>query len=355
MNVKNLEKHGDWVKMWSGKCCINSCTQMGEEWTKIIQISGRPIYCSSIVFIIRNGVTDCWATQRDKNDLGKRLVLKINSKKIKKIADSLVFCAKKVLDFVGKNSEKNPDLKIYNQFWKILTEYYLPHISVKYTSDYLPDDKLKKYLPTLQKARVSAEPVFKAQENFVEIFAGQIAKRTKLKKEIVLCATKEEIRKYFKSAKILKDSDLKKRYKQTALIYKSGKYQLYSGVNVKRIEKQLITKSDNKMISGVVAHKGNKKTVRGHVRIILHPTNYKGDFEKGDILVTGMTRPEFMPFLKKASAIITDSGGVLSHAAIMSREMKKLCIVGTKTATRILKDGDLVEIYPKTGSIKIIK
>jgi phosphoenolpyruvate synthase/pyruvate phosphate dikinase len=357
MGIENLKKNSDWIKMWSGKCCINSCTQMGEEWTRTIRISGQPIYRSPIIFIIKNGITDCWATQRDKDDLGKRLIMQVkkNSRKIKTLADSLVSCAEKVLTYIEKNSSKNLDFKGYNKFWEILNEYYLPHISVKYTSDYLSADELKKYLAVLQKARVSAEPVFKAQENFMEIIAGQISKKTKLKKEFILSTTKEEIRRYFEIKKMPKISELIKRHKQTALIYKLGKYQLYSGVEVKIIEQQLIVKKDNKMISGFVAHKGNKKIVRGRVRIVLHPANYKGDFEKEDILVTGMTRPEFMPFLKKAAAIITDSGGVLSHAAIISREMKKLCIVGTKVATKFLKDGDLVEINPKNGTIKVIK
>jgi pyruvate,water dikinase len=65
-----------------------------------------------------------------------------------------------------------------------------------------------------------------------------------------------------------------------------------------------------------------------------------------------MTTPIFLPAMKKASAIITDEGGITCHAAIVSRELKKPCIIGTKIATQILKNGDLVEVDAERGIIK---
>jgi len=67
-----------------------------------------------------------------------------------------------------------------------------------------------------------------------------------------------------------------------------------------------------------------------------------------------MTSPDFVIGIKKAAAIITDAGGMLCHAAIVSREFKKSCIVGTEVATKIIHDGDLVELDCQKGIIKII-
>ncbi len=75
----------------------------------------------------------------------------------------------------------------------------------------------------------------------------------------------------------------------------------------------------------------------------------------GDILVSPMTRPEFLPAIKKSGAVITDEGGVTCHAAIVARELKIPCIIGTKIATKVLKDGDMVEVDANTGIVKIIK
>lgn len=108
---------------------------------------------------------------------------------------------------------------------------------------------------------------------------------------------------------------------------------------------------DIKEFSGIIASKGEAPIVKGKVKIILDP--YKTEsFNKGDILITTMTSPEFIFVMKNSSAIITDTGGLTSHAAIVSRELRKLCIVGTKIATKALKDGDLIEVDANTGVIR---
>ncbi len=76
--------------------------------------------------------------------------------------------------------------------------------------------------------------------------------------------------------------------------------------------------------------------------------------ETGDILVAVMTRPDYLPAMQKASAFVTDEGGITCHAAIVAREMKKPCIIGTKIATKIFKDGDLVEVDADKGVVRII-
>lgn len=75
----------------------------------------------------------------------------------------------------------------------------------------------------------------------------------------------------------------------------------------------------------------------------------------GDILVTGMTTPDFLSAIRKSAGFVTDEGGITCHAAIVSRELKKPCIIGTKIATQILKDGDLVEVDANKGIVKILE
>ena len=74
---------------------------------------------------------------------------------------------------------------------------------------------------------------------------------------------------------------------------------------------------------------------------------------EGDILVSVATTPSIVPAMKKAAAFITDEGSLTCHAAIVSREMNKPCVVGVKIATKVLKDGDRVTINAKKGIIKI--
>jgi pyruvate,water dikinase len=72
------------------------------------------------------------------------------------------------------------------------------------------------------------------------------------------------------------------------------------------------------------------------------------------VLVTSMTTPDFIVAMKKAGAIVTDEGGLSCHAAIVSRELKIPCVIGTKIATKVFKDGDRVEVDANKGIVKIL-
>lgn len=88
----------------------------------------------------------------------------------------------------------------------------------------------------------------------------------------------------------------------------------------------------------------------GHVRIVKTPKEI-GKVKQGDVLVSVMTSPDFVPAMKKASAIITDLGGATSHAAIVSRELGIPCVVGTKEATEKLKDDVVVSVDGTRGMV----
>lgn len=92
--------------------------------------------------------------------------------------------------------------------------------------------------------------------------------------------------------------------------------------------------------------------VKGRVKVCNGAQDALSKIEKGDILVCGMTLPDYVPAMKKALAIITNEGGITCHAAIISRELKIPCVVGTKIATEVLKDGDMVEVDVNHGIIK---
>ncbi len=88
----------------------------------------------------------------------------------------------------------------------------------------------------------------------------------------------------------------------------------------------------------------------GIVKIILKPEDID-KIQKGDVLVTEMTNPDFVPAMEKAAAIVTNRGGVTSHAAIVSRELGVPAIVGTVNATEILKDGQAVTVDATNGLV----
>lgn len=116
------------------------------------------------------------------------------------------------------------------------------------------------------------------------------------------------------------------------------------------LEKRIRGSENEKIIPGRVACQGYAK---GTARIILGQEDFK-KFNDGEILITGMTRPEFVPLMKKAAAIVTNEGGITCHAAIVSRELGKPCIIGTQKATQLIKDGDLIEVRANHGTVRIL-
>lgn len=104
-----------------------------------------------------------------------------------------------------------------------------------------------------------------------------------------------------------------------------------------------------KKIKGIIANKGK---ARGIARIIKNENDFS-IFNEGDILVAPITDPSFVVIIIKASAIVSDKGGITSHPAIIAREFNIPCIVGVKDATKKIKSGDLIEVDAYNGIIKI--
>lgn len=118
--------------------------------------------------------------------------------------------------------------------------------------------------------------------------------------------------------------------------------------------RQVMIPQANKADMEIKGQVGNKGKYTGLARIIMNTHDFL-KMQSGDVLVSTMTTPDFLVLMHKAGAIVTDIGGMLCHAAIVSREINKPCVIGTKFATQILKDGDLVEVDADKGIIKILK
>jgi pyruvate,water dikinase len=133
----------------------------------------------------------------------------------------------------------------------------------------------------------------------------------------------------------------------------SSKIKLLEGAAAQKFIKNIeVEKIDYnvKELKGQTACIGK---VKGRVKIINTPDDMM-KMKEGDILVSFATNPNLMPAIRKASAIITDEGGLTCHAAIVSRELNIPCVVGLKIITQVLKDGDLVEVNANKGIVKII-
>ena len=156
------------------------------------------------------------------------------------------------------------------------------------------------------------------------------------------------------SGKIPSESVLKRRlkhyfYTDNTLFEDTSSQELEEKYSF-AFEKENLENFQNRVVKGSMAYPGK---VQGKIRRVM---SYKDLhlMKKGEILISSMTLPDFVPAMEKASAIVTDEGGILCHAAIIARELKIPCIVGTGNATTFFQDGGLVEVDADNGVVRKI-
>lgn len=150
--------------------------------------------------------------------------------------------------------------------------------------------------------------------------------------------------------------ELASRRKNGLVIFEgdNGKLRAIEGREAQNLKTRMLPKTSKlKSLQGQVASTGRKPIVMGRARVLLSPKSISM-VKSGEILIATMTSPEYVPGMRKAAAIITDEGGVTSHASIVSRELNKPCIIATKFATQVFKDGDMVEVDAVKGIVRKI-
>lgn len=188
-------------------------------------------------------------------------------------------------------------------------------------------------------------------------FVKEIAKRLKIDYRDLVYALPEELFKMKSKNDFVKMLEARRK---RLLVYEDvdGTEEIFMGRDADRLIELvmpalpaggLVEKIEEFKLEGIVASRGTEAVVRGKARIVLNP--HKDPFEEGEILVASMTRPEFVTLMRKARGIVTNEGGVTSHAAIIAREFGIPCIVGTQEATHVFANGDLVEMRMNHGVV----
>jgi phosphohistidine swiveling domain-containing protein len=158
--------------------------------------------------------------------------------------------------------------------------------------------------------------------------------------------TLEEFSHFLKKGGAVVPKGVRRRKKGYVWRKKQGRWVVETGSAHHKWTARLLPSEDVQSVSGMVTF-AVPEPVTGGVKLHL---SFSGttNIKKGDVLVTGMTNPQLVPMLKNAAAIVTDEGGIMCHAAIISRELKIPCIVGTKDATQIFKNRDTIQVDTQT-------
>ncbi|MDO8579248.1 MAG: PEP-utilizing enzyme [bacterium] len=240
--------------------------------------------------------------------------------------------------------EKNP-IDTREEFMAIFRRLWVNEITSFFIGQYTTDQETIDIISGLRGTK-NAQHI--AISDFVPKLFKQISESTGIDIDLLNSALPDEII----SLKLNLET-LKIRRELYVLQTIGQTLSLLVGEEAKKFAVEFTSKMDTSVDQSITEFKGNPAFIgeaTGKVVLVRHDNDTENVME-GDILVSPMTRTSFLPAMQLAAAFVTDEGGITCHAAIMAREMKKPCVVGTKIASKVLKNGDLVHVDAKKGII----
>lgn len=340
-----------WISRWAGSYTFISCDYWGGQYYHSLE-QHLGVHFDHTLFIHRRGTVAFYVRRDEFERLGKFLaeIAVKDRAKTKKWLEVLKHNTDVIVPIMERLQNKIPSWQEYQEFLPAFERHLAYHVFMKKTVDFLPVDKLDQLLPMFKDARVYSERVYSDTESFFRSVAKKIAAKENSNADYLTCLTKKELEDYLQKGVLPDKTILKQRFEKSVLYFEKDSKTIIVGDQVDELEQLMASErlKQTDVIKGMTGYPGKAK---GVVRVVLDPFK-PGEFNKGDILVTGMTRPEFMPLIKKAGAIVTDVGGILCHAAITARELKKPCVIGTEIATKALKSGKGISVDAELGIIK---
>ncbi|EKE20566.1 MAG: Pyruvate, water dikinase [uncultured bacterium] len=348
-----------------------------EFWTRELKLplfwmtdKNHLLFSGGILVFYKNNVIHLYTSGERREKLSKEgYEFFRHAKNVTKYEKQSLEILEKMNDLVGylkdkdiKNISDNEINDLYLKFINILNLYSNIYTKTEPFCTEKFNQESGKYSNTVNKLgkirfklRKEGEIVF---YNFLGILIKEIGKRFDTKVIELFFYTYEEMILLLAKNKKVNKNIIDKRKKGYLLFIDGQEKEIITGKKFIDTFKKFNASNNKKekKLFGAVAMCGK---ARGRVKLILHNrrniSKKVSEFKKGEILVTEMTRPGTIVACNQAAAIITDEGGITSHAAVIARELKIPCIVGTKHATQVLKDGDLVEVNANRGVVKIIK
>jgi phosphohistidine swiveling domain-containing protein len=198
--------------------------------------------------------------------------------------------------------------------------------------------------------------VYKSSNNEIvyrgEVLFSELARRSGKTLEFLKDLNSDELVRIAKKLKI--DENIVDRRLERGVILndKDKMIELY-GKEAEEFENKYL-KIENESVSEFKGRAASKGYTKAKARVVLNASQFN-KMQKGEILVVINTSPDFVPIMKKASAIIAEEGGLTSHTSVVSREFGIPCVVGLHNITHLIKDGDELEVDANKGIVRILK
>lgn len=334
----------DWYQDWSGLYSQLEASLDADAYFGIFE-STAGVHFSQAFLTFKGETAIGWLPTQDSEMIGTHLVKRMKDPKfLQEWVSTYRTNADTLMPFFKLSPEVFlKQFKEYVSLYPLLAPYV---IGTKIAFNLLPLDS-EKIAAELEAARVYTERFYKDSSVAITNLCQFIASRSGYADNLIRTLTTDEVCTYAETGKLPDKTVLEERASRGGMLFVPGSQQVLSKAEVDEIFATLRAVFSDKELQGTSAYRGN---VKGICRVIRDYRN--ATLDEGEILVTPMTNPYFVPLMKKAAAIVTDGGGMLSHAAIVARELKKPCVIGTKIATQVLKDGDMVQVDAEKGIVR---
>lgn len=344
----------DFIKFWTTSYSIANLCMFGRQYT----VACREVWgeaFSQVYFVYSKGVATVYRKESENKIFSEAVANSFRQypESIDQAIETTLALEKDLQQMFKERDILSVDF--FNKFRSKYDLFFPYFVGLAWAADVIDKEKEPLLFSKLEQTRKSIEHFYSHSEGFLSRYYDAITGALGLENvDLAKTVSEEEILNFLRDG-TLPDIHVLTQRDNLAIVSSSADQNIVlmgdEAMVLKKDLEMVNVEDDRREIKGVIAQKG---CVRGEVKIILTGDDISKVGE-GDVLVTSMTRPEWVGGIQRASAIITDVGGTLCHAAIIARELQKPCIIGTKIATRVLKDGDIVEVDADNGIVRIIK
>ena len=346
----------DWTKVWTTEYSMVSVWLFGREYIDSCRKEVGDGF-RNIIFSVEGDLATVFRLEGEQKDFARKMAEKIV------FDDGFRGNTEKILIETQAGLEalfELPERTVLapenlNGFFDLHRRYLPYYIGVLWAPNALESFEVTASLREeifvwCEAVRKRTESVYLTIEKFLQRLFLFIGEREGIDAKLLRAILPEELLAYVEGGGLPSEDILKWRYDHAVVFARERGSELLVGQAARLLIERIsvIRRRDTDIIRGTSAYRG---MVRGRVRCVFTEEAAR-QVEAGDILVTTMTRPEWVSAMSLAAGYVTDAGGVLCHAAIVARELRKPCIIGTKVATQILHDGDLVEVDADHGVVR---
>jgi len=271
--------------------------------------------------------------KEELEDIGKDIIRFVQGRDF---LEGVKLFSKRVEDFVNEIENLGPG-QVIERFIELYPMAAIASFASGRFQNSIPKNKREKIIETCLEYRTATDKLVSAAESYVRNLTSS-----------------KNLPEYFTRIETLVNGKEHEKWLEKSYVSHHGIVENISWKDFLEKGGYIFKKEENEEINelrGKMAFPGKAK---GRVRIVFSIREFS-KIEEGDILVCPMTTPAYSGFLKKVSAIVTDEGGITCHAAISSRELKIPCIVGVKGATKVLNEGDIVEVDTENEVVRRIE